>query len=71
MTRIHFTDLPFIVQLASVSVYFLGWVTFAELIIDRHGLDKYLPYYRLGNLCPYDIVVIVALGIMWMWLTRK
>lgn len=71
MLKIHFADLPFVVQLATMSIYFLSWVTFAELVIDRHGLDKHLPYYRVGNLCPYDIAVITILGAMWVWLTRR
>jgi hypothetical protein len=71
MTKIHFADLPMFVQLASVAVYFLGWVTFAELVIDRHGFDKHLPLYRVGNFCVYDAVVIVALAATWLGFRQR
>ncbi|HEX6375898.1 MAG TPA: hypothetical protein VFZ91_09260 [Allosphingosinicella sp.] len=68
---ISFRQLPLIVRLTAMIAIFLAWVLFAELIIDRHGLDRYLPLYRVGNLCPYDIAVIVALALCWHRLHRR
>ncbi len=57
MQKIAFAALPGLVQFASLATIFVGWVLFAELIIDRHGLDRFLPFYRVGNLCSHDFGV--------------
>ncbi|NNE39559.1 MAG: hypothetical protein HKN14_01435 [Marinicaulis sp.] len=71
MTEITFDQLPFIVKFASLGVFFIAWILVAEFIIDRHGLDQYLPFYRVGNLCPYEGVVIALLVFAWIWLHHK
>jgi hypothetical protein len=71
MDQIRFAHLPFLTKFSSVLTLFLSWVAFAELIIDRHHLDHFLPFYRVGNLCPYDLVVIAALVGVWFMLHRQ
>ena len=71
MKRIAFKSLPLVVRISSLATWFIAWVLFAELVIDRHGLDAWLPYYRVGNFCPYDVAVIAALGIAWIRLNRR
>ncbi len=44
MDSIEFRHLPFLVKFTSLATLFLGWVAFAEIIIDRHGLDRFLPF---------------------------
>ena len=70
MNRIAFKSLPLIVRISTLASWFLAWVLFAELVIDRHGLDSWLPYYRVGNFCPYDVAVIAALVFAWVRLNR-
>ena len=70
MDTIAFAQLPLVTRLASLLVYFLAWVAFAEFIIDRHGWDRFLPLYKVGNLCPYDLAVLVVLGGAWFLLHR-
>jgi hypothetical protein len=70
MTPVSFRSLPLIVRLATMTTFFLAWVLFAEIVIDRHGLDRFLPFYRVGNLCPYDIAVVAALLLAWWRLNR-
>lgn len=71
MQKTSFADLPGLVQLTTLGTLFIGWVLFAELVIDRHHLDRYLPFYRVGNLCPYDFAVVVALAAAWARLRRR
>ena len=60
---LKFPQLPFSAKLAIALVPFMGWVMLAEFIIDRHGLDSLLPFYRVGNFCIYDLAVLcIALG---------
>ncbi len=65
MEKIAFTSLPFATKLALMIVPFLGWVMFAEFVIDRNGWDQFLPFYRFGEFCPYEVVVIAILGVTW------
>lgn len=71
MKAIIFADLPVVVKVATFATYFIGWVLFAEFIIDRHGLDRYLPFYRVGNLCVYDLGVAALLVVLWFMLHRR
>jgi hypothetical protein len=69
--RIRFRDLPLAVRLAVMLVYFMAWVLFAEFGIDSYGLDEHLPFYRVGDLCPYELVVLGILGFAWWRAHRR
>jgi hypothetical protein len=62
---VAFRSLPLFVRIATMLAWFMAWVLFAELVIDRHGLDAFLPLYRVGDFCPYDLLVLVLLA--WSW----
>ncbi len=70
MEPVSFAQLPFIAKFATMGTYFLGWVCFAEFVIDRHGLDRFLPFYRVGNICPYEGLVVALLALLWWQLHR-
>jgi hypothetical protein len=46
MSKIPFKDLPFLVKAAVFVSFFTAWVMFEELVIDRHGLWRFLPFTR-------------------------
>lgn len=71
MQQVPFAALPVIARVAVVLAYFLGWVAFAEIIIDRNGWSAWLPYYRVGAFCPYDAAVGVILLGVWLGLHRR
>jgi hypothetical protein len=64
----QFRTLPLSVRLATAATPFIAWVLFAEFAIDRHGLDRFLPYYRVGNICVYDVIVAALIG--WFWVAQ-
>ncbi len=69
--QISFKSLPMATKVATVLTFFAFWVLFEELIIDRHHLDRFLPLYRVGNLCIYDLTVAGLLLWMWVRLNRS
>lgn len=71
MQRLPFASLPAFVQFTSLATMFVGWVLFAEFVIDRHGYDRLLPFYRVGNFCPYDLAVLLLLAATWLLLRRR
>ncbi len=63
--KIHFRDLPFITKLMTCASLFMAWVLFAEFVIDRYGFYNYLPFYRFGDICPYEGVVLLLIAAFW------
>ena len=49
--------LPLIAKIAIAMTFLNMWVIFEETIVDRHGLWRYMPYYRVGLFCVWDAVV--------------
>jgi hypothetical protein len=39
--------LPLIAKIAIAMTFINTWVIFEETIVDRHGLWRYMPYYRV------------------------
>jgi hypothetical protein len=55
-----------IVRFAVWLTFFNTWVLFEETVVDRYGLWEYMPYYRVGRLCSWDIGAMALLGfIVW------
>jgi hypothetical protein len=51
----------------AVGVAFLtAWACIEEWGIDRYGVWKYLPYYRKGDACVWDLTVtLIIIGTVW------
>jgi hypothetical protein len=49
--------LPLIAKVAIAMTFINTWVIFEETIVDRHGLWRYMPYYRVGLFCVWDAAV--------------
>lgn len=69
MSKVPFKDLPFLVKAAVFVSFFTAWVMFEELVIDRHGLWRYLPFYKVGLFCVWDVLALVAIGSGLAWLS--
>src|SRR5213596_2227082 len=52
--------LPLIAKIAIAMTFINTWVIFEETIVDRHGLWRYMPYYRVGLLCVWDAAVFAV-----------
>lgn len=66
MEQIPFRKLPLWVRIAAALALFDTWVIIAEFVIDRYGFDEYLPLYRYGDVCLWDIAVIA--GIVYLFI---
>jgi hypothetical protein len=55
---------PPIVRFAVWLTFFNTWVLFEETVVDRYGLWEYMPYYRVGQLCSWDIGAMIILGLI-------
>jgi hypothetical protein len=52
--------LPLIAKIAIAMTFLNTWVIFEETIVDRHGLWRYMPYYRVGLFCVWDAAVLAV-----------
>ena len=50
--------LPLIGKIAIAMTALNTWVIFEETIVDRHGLWRYMPFYRVGLFCVWDAAVL-------------
>lgn len=65
MKRVSFEQLPLGVKIAVAVAFFNAWVCIEEFVIDRHGLWKYMPYYKVADACVWDlgVALIIAFAI--------
>ena len=52
--------LPLIAKIAIAMTFLNTWVIFEETIVDRHGLWRYMPFYRVGLFCAWDAAVFAV-----------
>jgi hypothetical protein len=55
------TRLPWIVKIAVALTFFNSWVLFEETIVDRHGLWRYMPFYKVGLFCAWDLAALLII----------
>lgn len=71
MQRVGFGDLPWIVRIVLGLAAFNLWWSFEEFVIDRFGIWRYLPDYKFGRLCVWDLTVAIGIAGMVWWLSAK
>jgi hypothetical protein len=66
MGTVSFKQLPLIAKVAVGIAFYNAWVSFEEFVIDRVGLWRYMPYYRVGEACVWDLAValLVIVGLL-------
>jgi hypothetical protein len=50
--------LPLIAKIAIGTTFLNAWVIFEETVVDRYGLWRYMPFYRVGLFCVWDAAVL-------------
>jgi len=71
MRKVSFAELPLVVRIVIGLATFNLWWSFEEFVIDRFGLWHYLPDYKYGRLCIWDLTVAAGiLAAIWA-LSRK
>ena len=63
MAKASLRDQSLVVKAAVFITFFNAWVLFEELVIDRHGLWRYLPFYRVGVFCVWDVLALAVIGL--------
>jgi len=66
MGTLTFKQLPIIAKLAIGIAFNNAWWSLEEFVIDRHGIWRYMPYYRVGDACVWDLAVALLI-IVGLW----
>ena len=66
MQSLSFHQLPLVVKIAVGVVFNNAWWSIEEFVIDRNGIWKYMPYYRVANGCVWDLTVaLITVFLIW------
>jgi len=71
MGTLPFARLPTIAKVAVGVAFYDAWVSIEEFVIDRYGLWRYLPYYRVGAGCAWDLAVAILISVGLWRLARE
>jgi hypothetical protein len=63
MQTLSFQQLPLTVKIATWVAFNNAWWSIEEFVIDRGGLWRYMPYYRVANPCIWDLAVALIVGL--------
>lgn len=69
--RIRFGQLPLFVRIVVGIAIINVWVSFEEFIVDRVGLWKYMPGYRVGQFCVWDLTVVTLVITSLAWVSWR
>lgn len=61
MQNLTFRQLPWVVRVAVGIAFLNAWVNIEQLVIDRYGIWKYMPYYKVGDACVWDLTVSIII----------
>ena len=60
------TPLLLITRIAIAMTFLNSWVIFEETVVDRSGLWRYMPYYRVGLFCAWDAAVFTVILLIFL-----
>jgi hypothetical protein len=66
MGTLSFRELPTIAKVAVGIAFYDAWWSIEEFVIDRYGLWRYMPYYRVSDPCVWDLAVALLI-IVGLW----
>ena len=52
---------PFLLRLSVALTLFNSWVLFEEIVVDRLGWWRYMPCYRVGRFCEWDVLAVLVI----------
>jgi hypothetical protein len=71
MKSVSFAELPWTARVVLGLATFNLWWSFEEFVIDRFGVWRYLPDYKFGRLCVWDLTVALGIAAAIWWLSRR
>jgi len=54
---------PLIVKIAIATTFINSWIIFEETVVDRTRLWHYMPFYRVGLFCAWDVLALTVIPV--------
>jgi hypothetical protein len=70
MSKVSFRELPLVAKIAIGIAFNNAWWSIEEFVIDRSNVWRYMPDYRVGKVCIWDVSVALLTVIGLWWLSR-
>jgi hypothetical protein len=70
METLRFKQMPLIVKISVGLIFNNVWWSMEEFVINRNGLWKYMPYYKVNDACVWDLTV-APITIVAIWLASR
>ena len=64
MQKVQFWALPTPVKFAVGFAFLFVWTLFEREVIERFGIDRFMPFYRVQGFCAWDFLAIVTIAIV-------
>jgi hypothetical protein len=52
---------PLTVKIAIATTFINSWIIFEETVVDRTRLWHYMPFYRVGLFCTWDVLALAVI----------
>jgi hypothetical protein len=52
---------PLIVKIAIATTFINSWIIVEETVVDRTRLWHYMPFYRVGLFCTWDVLALAVI----------
>jgi hypothetical protein len=70
MAKVSFRELPLTAKIAIGIAFNNAWWSIEEFVIDRSNVWRYMPDYKVGKFCIWDLTVALVTLIGLWWLAR-
>ena len=71
MGTLSFQEMPMVVKVAAGVAFFTAWMCLEEVVINRSGFWRYMPYYKKDDACVWDLAVAMLIVVGLWWLSRS
>jgi hypothetical protein len=71
MEKLHYGALPAFAKFGIGAGVLFIWTVFEHEVIERFGIYQYMPFYRVGAICAWDILAITVIIIASIVMSKK
>lgn len=71
MQQIQFGSLPTLAKFGIGAGILFLWTVFENQVIERFGIYQYMPFYRVGSICAWDIAAITVIYASFIYISRR
>ena len=71
MQKVSFASMPLMVKVAVGLAFMSSWILFEDDVVDKTGLWHFMPLYRVGLPCVWDLAAAVTIVVLLVVSSRR